>query len=116
MGSLEELGYSPTACASGVEALEILDRRPEIELVITDVMMPEMTGPELIRIVSERYPHIAILFVTGFVGEASEADALSGYGVLRKPFTVSALADAVASALPRRLSGSHPASASEAAE
>jgi signal transduction histidine kinase/ActR/RegA family two-component response regulator len=116
VGSLEELGYLPTACASGAEALEILERNPAIELIITDVMMPEMTGPELIRIVSDRYPHIATLFVTGFVGEAGEAEELSGYGLLRKPFTVSALADAVAAALARRLSGSHPASASEAAE
>jgi CheY-like chemotaxis protein len=116
VGSLEELGYLPTACASGAEALEILARNPLIQLIITDVMMPEMTGPELIRIVSERYPHIAILFVTGFVGEAGEAGELSGYALLRKPFTVAALADAVAAALGRRLSGSHPASASEAAE
>jgi signal transduction histidine kinase/ActR/RegA family two-component response regulator len=116
VGSLEELGYLPTACGSGAEALEILGRNPAVELIITDVMMPEMTGPELIRIVSERYPHIAILFVTGFVGEAGEAEELSGYSLLRKPFTVSALADAVAAALSRRVSGSHPASASEAAE
>ncbi len=96
-------------------ALAILDQNPEIELIVTDVMMPEMTGPELIRIVSERYPHIAVLFVTGFVGEAGEAEELTGYDMLRKPFTVSALAAAVSTAL-SRISGSHPASASAAAE
>ncbi|MDP9413214.1 MAG: ATP-binding protein [Pseudomonadota bacterium] len=115
VGSLQELGYAPIACASGAEALAILDENPHIELVITDVMMPEMTGPELIRIVSKRYPHIAVLFVTGFVGEAGEAEELTGYDILRKPFTVSALATAVSTALVR-ISGSRPPSASAAAE
>ncbi len=116
VGALEELGYSPIACASGREALEILEKNEDIELLITDVMMPEMTGPELVRIVAERHPRIAVLFVTGFVGEAGEADELTGHDLLRKPFTVSALSDAVTAALARRVSGSHPASATAAAE
>ena len=116
VGSLEELGYFPIACTSGAEALEALQGNPGVELVITDVMMPEMTGPELIRIVGARYPEIAVLFVTGFVGETGDWEELSGHDILRKPFTVSALADAVATALSRRFSGSHPAAASAAAE
>ena len=116
VGALEELGYSPIACASGPEALQILEKNDGIELLVTDVMMPEMTGPELVRIVSERWPHVAVLFVTGFVGEAGEAEELTGHDLLRKPFTVSALSDAVTAALARRVSGSHPASATAAAE
>ena len=115
VGSLAELGYAPIACASGAEALDTLARDNSVELLITDVMMPEMTGPELVRMVGDLYPHIAILFVTGFVGEAGEAEAMSGYQMLRKPFTIAALADAVASAL-SRASGSPPASTSAAAE
>ena len=116
VGSLDELGYHPIPCASGREALRILEAMPEIELVITDVMMPEMIGPELIRIVADRYPEVSVLFVTGFVGEAGEAEELTGYDLLRKPFTVSALADAVEKVLSRRVSESRPASTSEAAE
>jgi signal transduction histidine kinase/ActR/RegA family two-component response regulator len=119
VGSLEELGYVPIACSSGREALNILQLHPEIDLVITDVMMPEMTGPELVRIIAERHPDVAILFVTGFVGEAGEAEELTGYDLLRKPFTVAALANAAAAALARRgrgFSEQPPASASEAAE
>ncbi len=116
VGSLEELGYRPIPCASGAEALAELERSDDIQLVITDVMMPEMTGPELVRIVSERYPDMAILFVTGYVGEAGEGEELAGHDMLRKPFTVAALADAVAAALSHRVSGSHPGAASEAAE
>jgi CheY-like chemotaxis protein len=119
---LEELGYRTIACASGAEALAILDRERDIELLITDVMMPEMTGPELVRIVGSRFPDLAVLFVTGYVREQDEGEELTGYDLLRKPFTVSALADAVAAALSRasatsrHLSESRRDSTSEAAE
>jgi signal transduction histidine kinase/ActR/RegA family two-component response regulator len=116
VGALEELGYRPLAAASGREALEILQREPPVDLVITDVMMPEMNGPELVHAIAERHPGPAILFVTGYVGEGSEAEDLSGYEMLRKPFTIGALAAAVTRALDRRVSGSRPASTSAAAE
>jgi CheY-like chemotaxis protein len=116
VASLEELGYCPIACASGAEGLRVLDDHPETALVISDVMMPEMTGPELVRKVLQRRPDMAVLFVTGFVGDADEAGDLSGHRVLRKPFTVAALEAAVANALADRLSGSHPHEGAEAAE
>ncbi len=106
VGALEELGYRPIACSSGRDALEILAHERSIELILTDVMMPEMTGTELVRRASALYPWIAILFVTGYVGEAGDADGLSGHEMLRKPFTVAALAEAVAAALARRPSES----------
>jgi CheY-like chemotaxis protein len=63
--------------------------------------MPEMTGPELIRhLKSTQIRDFAVLFVTGFVGEG-ESDDLRGHELLRKPFTVGALASAVAAALTR---------------
>ncbi|HET7817452.1 MAG TPA: ATP-binding protein [Sphingomicrobium sp.] len=107
--ALEDLGYEPVDCSSGAEAVEIFERRP-FDLVITDVIMPEMTGPELIRNLKERREDFAVLFVTGYVGEG-ETDDLVSYELLRKPFTVGALATAVAVALsrpptePRRTSG-----------
>jgi signal transduction histidine kinase/ActR/RegA family two-component response regulator len=116
VAALEELGHGPLPCAGGREALDILAREPSVELVITDVMMPEMTGPELVREVSALYPWIGILFVTGYVGESGDAGELAGHDILRKPFTVSALAQAVSAALAHRTSGPPPASAAEAAE
>ena len=108
VGALEDLDYQPASCASGPEAVELFDQN-EFDLVISDVIMPEMTGPELIRILKARKPEIAVLFVTGYVGEG-ESEDLIGYELLRKPFTVGALASAVAAALARpvnesRLSG-----------
>jgi signal transduction histidine kinase/ActR/RegA family two-component response regulator len=99
IGALEDLDYEPVACASGAEALEIFRSR-RFDLVISDVIMPEMTGPELIRQLKAEHGDFAVLFVTGYVGEG-ETDDLVGYELLRKPFTVSALASAVATALSR---------------
>jgi signal transduction histidine kinase/ActR/RegA family two-component response regulator len=116
VSALEELGYRPVACASGGEAIELLEREGgNVELVITDIMMPEMTGPELVREVSARWPWIAVLFVTGYVGEAGGDEALSGHEMLRKPFTVAALSNAVASALGRKPNEWPPAEAAAAA-
>ena len=100
--ALEDLDYQPIACASGAEAIDLFDKQP-FDLVISDVIMPEMTGPELIRIIKAKRPEIAVLFVTGYVGEG-ESEDLIGYELLRKPFTVGALASAVAAALARPVS------------
>jgi signal transduction histidine kinase/ActR/RegA family two-component response regulator len=116
VAALTELGYVPTACASGLEALELLATNAHFDLIITDVMMPEMTGPELIREISGKLPSLGVIFVTGYVGEAGDAEELSGHDILRKPFTVSALAEAVATAMSRQFNGSPPARASAAAE
>ncbi|MBA3667413.1 MAG: response regulator [Sphingomonas sp.] len=100
VGALEDLGYEPIACAGGGEALALFDSM-EFDLVISDVIMPEMTGPEMVRELKKRRPDIAVLFVTGYVGEG-EGDDLIGHDLLRKPFTVSTLAGSVAAALDRR--------------
>ena len=103
VGALEDLGYEPIACASGAEALALFDSM-EFDLVISDVIMPEMTGPEMVRTIRSRRGDIAVLFVTGYVGEG-ESEDLVGYDLLRKPFTVSTLSNAVAAALARAPKG-----------
>jgi signal transduction histidine kinase/ActR/RegA family two-component response regulator len=98
--ALEDLDYEPVACGSGAEAIQLFQEQ-EFDLVVSDVIMPEMTGPELIRHLKRTSPHdFAVLFVTGYVGEG-ESDDLRGHELLRKPFTVGALASAVAAALAR---------------
>jgi len=111
--ALEDLDYQPIACESGAEAIKTFDAQ-EFDLVISDVIMPEMTGPELIRILKARKPGIAVLFVTGYVGEG-ESEDLIGYELLRKPFTVGALASAVAAALARPVSESRRSGGAAAA-
>jgi len=111
VGALEDLDYDPVACSSGAEAIELF-RGQEFDLVISDVIMPEMTGPELIRhLKATETRDFAVLFVTGYVGE-SENDDLRSHELLRKPFTVGALAGAVSAALSR--SSSEPPRSSAA--
>jgi len=113
VGALEDLGYEPVSCSGGAEAMRVFAEE-DFDLVISDVVMPEMSGPELIRELRARRPDIAVLFVTGFVGEG-ETDDLVGHELLRKPFTVAALAAAVAGSLSRGASGSRPISGAAAA-
>jgi signal transduction histidine kinase/ActR/RegA family two-component response regulator len=103
VGALEDLDYEPVACSSGAEAIELFEAQ-DFDLVISDVIMPEMTGPELIRhLKASSTRDFAVLFVTGYVGEG-ESDDLRSHELLRKPFTVGALASAVAAALSRTAS------------
>ena len=103
VGALEDLDYEPVACGSGAEAIALFQAQ-EFDLVISDVIMPEMTGPELIRhLKANEDRDFAVLFVTGYVGEG-ESDDLRTHELLRKPFTVGALASAVAAALSRSVS------------
>jgi CheY-like chemotaxis protein len=111
--ALQDLDYEPVACESGAEAMQLFDSE-RFDLVISDIIMPEMTGPELIRVLKQRRSDFAVLFVTGYVGEG-ESDDLVGYELLRKPFTVAALASAVGSALSRSASESHRTSGAAAA-
>ena len=89
MGALEELGHHATACNDPLAAPALLDFQP-IDLIISDVLMPRQTGPEMIAALAPRFPHVAVLFVTGFAGEASAAE-FGDHPVLRKPFTLAGL-------------------------
>ena len=97
--ALEDLDYQPVACANAEDALSAFEKQ-SFDLVISDVIMPGMTGPELVRHLKRRFPDLGVLFVTGYVGEG-EGEDLVGYELLRKPFTVGALEEAVAAALSR---------------
>jgi signal transduction histidine kinase/ActR/RegA family two-component response regulator len=99
--AVTELGHRPVACSDPREALRIVDSSGPFDLVLSDVLMPEMTGPEMIVDMAARRPDIAALFVTGFAGDASEMAAFGDYPVLRKPYTLAALETAISEAVRR---------------
>src|SRR3546814_14661716 len=75
--------------------------------------MPELTGPEMVAQLKQRWPDLSVLFVTGFAGDASEIASFGDHDVLRKPFTLAALDQAIRrSSEPRE--GQRPASSRSA--
>ena len=91
---LERLGYVVHAAGSGDEALEVVDRLVVVDLLLTDVRMPRISGPDLAGRVAGRRPALRVLYMSGFVDE----ERLDGPFV-QKPFTPAALAFAVRAAL-----------------
>ncbi|MDF2493069.1 ATP-binding protein [Sphingomonas sp.] len=101
VGALEELGHRVIACDDPLRAPALLDDNAPVDLIMSDVLMPVQTGPEMVEALPERHGHIAVLFVTGYAGEASDAAMFGGHHVLRKPFTLAALERSLADAFSR---------------
>lgn len=107
---LARSGYRVIATANGAEALERAAAEPRIDLVVTDVMMPGLSGAEVVRRVSALRPGVRALFISGF----AEDDALhgaarpAGASFLHKPFTTAELQGAVRAALEPDPSASAP--------
>jgi PAS domain S-box-containing protein len=82
---LEAYGYVAVSAASGDEALLLIASGPEMDLVVADIAMPEMTGTELARTIHSRHPALPIILVTG----SSNPNVLKHFGeaqILRKPY------------------------------
>jgi CheY-like chemotaxis protein len=99
IAAIEELGHLPIACDHPTKAAAMLGRHRDIGLIISDVMMPEMTGPEMIRQLGPAYSRIPVLFVTGYTGDSTDSSLFEGHIVLRKPYTLSGLASSIARAI-----------------
>jgi signal transduction histidine kinase/CheY-like chemotaxis protein len=94
LGALEELGHRPQGCGEPAEVSARIAAMPALDLIVTDVLMPGETGPEMVARLDDKLSGVAVLFVTGYAGEA-DAEMFRGRSVLRKPFTMNALARAV---------------------
>jgi two-component system cell cycle sensor histidine kinase/response regulator CckA len=94
--SLAHLGYRVFEAEGGQEALDILEREP-VDIVLSDVMMPGMTGPQLVGEMRRAEIHVPVLLMSGYPGdEQGRRDRLP---ILRKPFTREALVAALHEAL-----------------
>ena len=90
---LEDLGHRVLSAKSGKEALATLETHPDVDLVITDQIMPRMTGLQLRDELCRRRPGLPVLIATGFA--EMPAEAVAGGPRIAKPFTQRELADAV---------------------
>jgi PAS domain S-box-containing protein len=99
---LQDLGYTMLEASNGKEALQVLQALPaRVDLVLTDVIMPEMSGSELLAQLRLSWPNLRALYISGY-----PADELTHHGILgervgfiQKPFGPEALAQGVRQAL-----------------
>ncbi|HET6144352.1 MAG TPA: ATP-binding protein [Candidatus Acidoferrales bacterium] len=95
-------GYKVLVAPSGADALHLAEKHVgRLDLLLTDVVMPSMTGPELVQHFSSRFPFIRTLYMSGYTDDAIEKHGVRGAAarVLQKPFTHDMLARSVREAL-----------------
>lgn len=105
LAALEELGHRPVACDDPLAAPRVVAGLHALDLVISDVIMPGQTGPEMIAALEPQLDGVAVLYVTGYAGDAADHDRFGGHPVLRKPFTLAALETAIAEAVAAQETG-----------
>ena len=93
---LDDLGVEALEANEGRAALEILERDPRIQLLVTDVGLPGMNGRQLAETARAFRPNLKVLFVTGYADKAA-AGELDGAGMdmITKPFALEALSEKV---------------------
>src|SRR3954451_20916006 len=96
---LTSRGYTVLEAGNGVEAIEVIESRGgDVDLVVSDVVMPEMDGPTLAKELRTRNPNLKIIFVSGYAEDAFEKNLPDDHGkfhFLPKPFTLKQLVAAV---------------------
>ena len=97
---LKAAGYRVLVAANGSAALELADRHgASIDLLLTDVVMPGSSGPQLARTLSEGRPDLLVVFMSGYADRAGGGDVALDAPFLAKPFTSAALVHLVGSLL-----------------
>ncbi|MBS9475689.1 cell cycle histidine kinase CckA [Ancylobacter radicis] len=102
--ALVSRGYQVLEAGSGVEALEVMaEHGGEVDLILSDVVMPEMDGPTLLKELRGTHPDIKVIFMSGYAEEAFAKNLPEGadFGFLPKPFTLKQLIEAVKKSMGR---------------
>lgn len=102
--ALTSRGYKVHEAESGIDALEVMEEAEgKIDLVVSDVVMPELDGPSLLKELRKRRPDLKIIFISGYAEEAFKKNMPEGeeFQFLPKPFSLKQLAVAVKETLGR---------------
>ncbi len=95
-----EIGLTVLRAEHGAEALEILRENPEIELLFTDINMPNMTGWELAHTAKQTYPNLKVIYTSGYIKRYPIGQHGMGYGpLLPKPWRHNQLRERVTEVL-----------------
>src|SRR6476469_3805477 len=87
---LERAGFGIFEAADGVEALDLIQQRglPNLEAVVSDIVMPRMNGVELMKALSETEPELPVILMSGYATEAlTERGSAAPCSILPKPFS-----------------------------
>lgn len=94
--ALSRAGYQITACPGGEEGLAALTADAEFDIVVSDVVMPGMDGPAMVREIRKQRPDIPVLFMSGYAEESLRKDIdIPNMHFIAKPFSVAAISDKV---------------------
>lgn len=102
--ALSARGYTVLEAASGLDALRIIAETAEtIDLVVSDVVMPEMDGPTLLRELRKDQPNLKVIFVSGYAEDAFRKNLPDGedFNFLPKPFSLKQLVETVKETIAR---------------
>ncbi len=107
VAAFNDLGYRVLEAASGPAALAMLIERPDVDLLFTDIVMPEMNGRKLVDLIMERRPDLPVIYTTGYTRNAIVHNGVLDPGVelIGKPFTLEELATRVREVLDRTTLG-----------
>jgi two-component system NtrC family sensor kinase len=95
---LEQAGCQVLLANSAEAAIDALNKRRDVDLVLSDIVMPGMSGLEFGRLVREHHPEINVILATGYSDKAAVATA-EGFTLIRKPYSPETLARTIAAAL-----------------
>jgi DNA-binding NtrC family response regulator len=100
----EMMGLEPMTAKNGTEALKILsDHKNNFDIVLTDMMMPDYTGLDMLRVVKKKNEHALVVIITGYGSIENAVDAIraGAYDYIAKPFTVGEMEILVRNAVER---------------
>ena len=94
-------GYETALAANGTDALQLLETEPRFDLLLTDLVMPDLSGDDVAGRACALYPELKVLYVTGYSDRLFHARAMLGTreAFLEKPITSGGLLEAVSLAL-----------------
>jgi two-component system cell cycle sensor histidine kinase/response regulator CckA len=99
--ALARAGYTVTPCANGEEGLAaISEGKTAFDIVVSDVVMPGMDGPAMVRAIRKLHPRLPVLFMSGYAEEQLRRDIdIPDMHFIAKPFSVASIGDKVGAVL-----------------
>jgi two-component system cell cycle sensor histidine kinase/response regulator CckA len=98
--ALSRAGYDVTPCANGEEGLAAIEEGGQFDVVVSDVVMPGLDGPAMVRAIRQKRPTMPVLFMSGYAEEQLRRDIdIPDMHFIAKPFSVAAIGDKVGAVL-----------------